>query len=39
MFIGLSLKYVGAPAERHVLWRVRYMPLLTEREPLFYLGL
>ena len=26
MFIALSLKSVGAPAERHVLWR--YMSLL-----------
>ena len=23
MFIALSLNYVGAPAERHVLWRVQ----------------
>ena len=31
MFIALSLKYFGAPAERHVLGVFSYMPLLKER--------
>ena len=36
MFIALSLKDVGAPAERNVLWRVSYMPLLTERKYFYF---
>ena len=33
MSIALSLEYVGAPAERNVLWRVQLHAAPTERVP------
>ena len=32
MFIALPSHSFCAPAERHVVWRSVYMPLLTERD-------